>query len=270
MEFIHLSLEEIEQILTRKKIPFDKPGFYDHPNFLKEERKNSQFLEIYPAYVYKREYTEGYLKNAKEKTQKAIKIFSGALKRSKQLGACIDASSALSRILDRVGVWNFVVKGCVTMKFPSESNLDNVSFRQIDVGNYAAAHAWIFSPPFNVLDVTIKYQHYSNNEINYLPDYLASEDNTPGIPLITDIISPIALSVLGKFSAEEEFKKILGFQEVIKTVEFVKDHTTFRYIPLGMGLSDEPLEKINNIRFDGLYPFDFYMKKIKPTLAQKK
>jgi hypothetical protein len=38
----------------QKENPFDTVGFYDHENFIKEERKDPEFLEIYAAYVNKK------------------------------------------------------------------------------------------------------------------------------------------------------------------------------------------------------------------------
>lgn len=263
MEFIELSVAEIEKIFTKMQIPYEAPGFYDHPNFLKEERKNSQFLEIYAAYVYKRQYSDEYLKYAKSTILKISEIFSQALQRNNRLGACIDASNTVSRILDRFGIWNFVIKGCLTMKFPSEANIPDASFWQIDVGKYEAAHAWLFCPPFNVLDLTIKHQPYTLEEAKYLPIFLVNEVKTLGIPQLSDVASPMAIAYLGKVAIEDQFNKLLRFQKIINTQDFNVDRTVFKYIPLAMGLSEEPLEQFKNLKLDDLFPYDFYLKNIK-------
>jgi hypothetical protein len=263
MEFINISLKEIEKILTEKKIPYNSPGFYDHPNFLKEESKNAKFLEIYAAYVYKRQYSDEYLQYAESTIIKISNIFSDALQRNNCLGACIDTTNTVARILDRYGIWNFGIKGCVTLMFPIESKLKDTSFWQFDVGNYEAPHAWLFCPPFNVLDLTIKHQSYRSKEVNYLPEYIANQTKVIGIPKLSDIASPLAEAAFGKVRIKVMFNEILRFQKVIRTLEFKVNNTKFRYIPIAMGLSLEPLEEFRNIKLDGLYPYDFYLKNIK-------
>jgi hypothetical protein len=263
MEFIDLSLQEIEKILLEKKIPYNAPGFYDHPNFIKEESKNAKFLEIYAAYVYKRQYSDEYLQNAESIIIKISNIFSEALQRNNSLGTCIDTSSIVGRILDRYGIWNFGIKGCATIMFPKESKLADTSFWQFDVGNYEAAHAWLFCPPFNVLDLTIKYQSYRSKEVNYLPAYVVNQHNTIGKPKLSDVASPLAVVAFGKVKMNVMFNEVLRFQKIIRTLEFMVDNTKFRYVPLAMGLSLEPLEEFKNLKLDGLYPYDFYIKNIK-------
>ena len=36
--------DELEKEFQSKGIPTDNPDFYDHPNFIKEERKESSYL----------------------------------------------------------------------------------------------------------------------------------------------------------------------------------------------------------------------------------
>lgn len=270
MEFIDLSLEEIEKLLTEKKIPYNAPGFYDHPNFIKEENKNAKFLEIYAAYVYKRQYSDEYLQYAESTIINISNIFSEALQRNNRLGACIDTTNTVARILDRYGIWNFGIKGCVTMMFPTESRLKDTSFWQFDEGNYEAAHAWLFCPPFNVLDLTIKHQSYRSKEANYLPEYVANQVKTIGSPKLSDVASPLAEATLGQVRMKAMFNEALRFQKVIRTLEFTAGKTKFRYVPMAMGLSLEPLEEFRNLELDGLYPYDFYIKNIRNEVLLNK
>lgn len=269
MKYLQLSLKEIEIFFDKKQIPYDIPGFYDHPNFIKEEQKNQEFLEIYAAYVYKKEYSDEYLQYAKNTILQISEIFSQALQRNNRLGACIDASNTVSRILDRFGIWNFVIKGSLTMSFPSEANIPDTSFWHIDLGNHSAAHAWLYCPPFNTLDLTVRHQPYTKNEIKFLPAFIANQVKTIGVPKISDIASPMAISYFGKVKIKDNFDKIIKFQEVIGTYEFQVDKTVFRYIPLGMGLTEEPLERFQNLKLDGLYPYDFYVENIKNKVSLK-
>lgn len=266
MEFIELPLEEIEKLLTKKKIPFDAPGFYDHPNFIKEESKNAKFLELYAAYVYKRKYSNEYLQYAESTIIKISEIFSEAIQRNKRLGACIDTSFTVSRILDRYGIWNFCIKGCLTILFPEKAKLKNANFWQIDVGNFEAAHAWLFCPPFSVLDLTVKYQPYNSNEVKYLPKYVANRVMSIGKPILSDVASPVAELAFGKTLLISKFNEYLRFQKVINTLDFTVSNTKFRYVPIAMGLSSEPLEQFRSLKLDGLYSYDFYIRNIKDAV----
>ncbi|AXJ91131.1 hypothetical protein DKP84_18910 [Acinetobacter pittii] len=160
MEYIELSLTEIEALLLKKKIPFNTPGFYDHENFINEEKKDPKFLEIYAAYINKRNYSDQYLVQAEHTIKEICKLFYNSIRNNKKLGACVDVSTVISRVLDKLGVWNCVIKGSLTINFPNRANLPQTHFWAIDTGDFTAPHAWVYAPPFNVIDLTLKYQHY--------------------------------------------------------------------------------------------------------------
>lgn len=149
------------------------------------------------------------------------------------------------------------------MSFPSEANIPDTSFRQIDHGKYSAAHAWLFCPPFNVLDLTIQLQPYTLGEVNYLPKFVANQVNVIGTPKLSDIASPLAIKYFGMYQVQSRYKELLRLQKVIITQEFTVGKTLFRYIPLAITVADIPLKGFKNLELDGLYPYDFFIKNIK-------
>ena len=58
-----------------------------------------------------------------------------------RLGACIDLSMVLSRILDAEGIWNYVVKGSLTLTFPRSVQPGPIYFWPIDEGDFQAGQA---------------------------------------------------------------------------------------------------------------------------------
>lgn len=63
-----------------RNIPFDAPGFYDHPNFLTQEQKDPRFLELYARYVEARQYGDSYLADAAAKIDIAANALASAVK----------------------------------------------------------------------------------------------------------------------------------------------------------------------------------------------
>ena len=47
-------------------IDYSNPGFYDDPNFLRQEKKDPRFLEKYALYVESKHYEDEYLERAKK------------------------------------------------------------------------------------------------------------------------------------------------------------------------------------------------------------
>ncbi len=262
MKYIELSLEQIEELLTQKKIPFDTVGFYDHENFIKEERKDPEFLEIYAAYVNKRNYSEQYLTQAEQIIQQVSNIFSDSMETIGRLGACVDVSTAISRVLDRLGVWNCVIKGCLTICYPSKANLPNSYFWAFDRRSFEAPHAWVYAPPFNVVDLTVKHQKFDKNHSDYLPNCLLAKTQAKAVPQVADIYNHQMMQTVAMHEINKHFNEVTNLQKYIYSTEHVIDGVTFKYIPLAIGASECPLEKTQNIKFEGLYPYEFFKKNI--------
>lgn len=262
MEYVELSLTEIKALLIKKKIPFNTPGFYDHENFINEEKKDPKFLELYAAYINKRNYSDQYLAQAEQTIKEICTLFYNSIRNNRKLGACVDVSTVISRVLDKLGVWNCVIKGSLTISFPNGANLPQTHFWAIDTGDFTAPHAWVYAPPFNVIDLTIKYQHYQKNEADYLPNYFIGKSNERYHPQISDIYNPIIVKTNDKKLIENHLNQIIKFQKYIYSTGYTSDGTKLKFIPIATGISDVSLEKIQNIKFDNLYPYDFFKKNI--------
>lgn len=127
-------------------IDFSKPGFHDSAAFLAVERVRPEFLDDYARYVEVRAYSEAELQTALRKIEVAAGVVSAAVKADGRHGLCVTASGILSRMLDELGVWNFCVKGTMTVTFPPAVAGGKQFFHALDAGNFEAAHAFVVAP----------------------------------------------------------------------------------------------------------------------------
>ena len=276
MAHFYSSIEQIISDFERNKIDTSKPGFYDEPNFLKVEQRNPEYLNNYARFVQEKKYTAEYL----DKARKVIPIIANELHkellRDGRQGACIDLSMVLSRILEREGFWNYIVKGSLTVSFPNSSGIGDRFFWSIDHGEFSAGHAWVVAPPFGVIDLTIKQQERDSNESKYFPELIMSEELTPDLAKVEDIISPEVRQILQSQGVNSSnmipmvnpiLEKVLA---TFKSGTVVNNNTRFKYIPVALGAPDCPLEGMVGISIDGMSAIKMYTTLVKPKLVPEK
>ncbi len=275
MNMFSADYASLEQDFVSRGIPIDSPGFYDDPNFLSAEHDNPAYLNNYAAFVAKRSYTAEYLLAAKQKIDIAASLLHRELAGHGRLGACIDISQILSRILDKEGIWNCCIKGSLTITFPIESHIDPKYFRSVDVGNFFAGHAWLFAPPYTVVDISVKQQPYESNALPYLPNTVLTTESSPMPFDVNDIVSP---SVRQCF-LDEGIPPELYLPQVATFIPDIFNSfpvisaaglqgSILKYSPYAAFASDLPLEKITNMIFNGLTPWELYRKKFMGRLTK--
>lgn len=152
------------------------PGFCDSPKFLRSERTDPRIMESYAELVEAQAYSSEYLAAARQKIELVAEAVRLAVKNDGRLGACVDASGMIGRMLDKLGIWNYVAKATLTITYPVAARITPNYFWALDTGEFTAPHAIVIAPPFGVIDVTLRYQHYRGNETSYIPEIvLASE-----------------------------------------------------------------------------------------------
>jgi hypothetical protein len=106
-------------------------------------------LEAYADFVEGRDYTEEYLASAEKCIERTVEFLFGRLASDGRKGACIDASCVLSRFLERQGIWNYMVKGGLTVVFPPKSGLARTYFSPIMAKENpaVAGHVWVSRRP---------------------------------------------------------------------------------------------------------------------------
>src|SRR4051794_22014840 len=91
------------------------PGFMDDPAFLAAEAKDPQTLETYAAYIEEQTFDALYLAMARERIPRLTSYLYPLLVKQGRLGACVDASASLARILERDGIWCYCVSGALAI-----------------------------------------------------------------------------------------------------------------------------------------------------------
>ncbi len=234
-------------------IDYTQPGFCDSNEFLRVEQDNPRILELYAAYIEARSYSDEYLTDARNKIEVVANAVSAAVEADGRLGACIDSSMIIGRMLDKLGVWNYVSKACMTIRYPDGSALKPSYFFGIDTGNFSAPHAIVVAPPFYVIDVTAKYQQYTANQTDYIPAKVLVDDFHEGAWGYEDLASPAIrnLAAMQRMSLQEYVQHRHGnMLEVSRLLparvapSMTADHATITYINVAIGACIELLEGI--------------------------
>lgn len=266
----------LQNEFDRKKIPTNQPGFFDHPNFVAEEKMDPAYLDQYARYVLWKKYDDEYLIRARKIIETVAKKLHEGLVRENRLGACIDTSMTMGRILDLHGIWNFVVRGALRISFPTNSGFNDFCFYPVDIedgSNRQYGHKWVFAPPFDVIDVTVKLQEYDEPFVPLLPELVLLESAAKVRGNAEDIICPLAIkqAAINGMNPQKALARFLP--KYVK--DFASDFSAFeaevgslklKYVPIGVGGSDVPLEKINSFVVEGRNAYQFYVDEIRPLI----
>lgn len=240
---------------------------------LRIERINPNYLETYAKYVVSKDYTPEYLDKARKEIPKICEILFKELYTDGRLGACIDASMVLSRILEKEGYWNYIVKGSLAIDFPPELNIETKYFWTYDHGNFSSAHSWVYAPPFNVIDITVKQQGYSMGESKHLPNFVITEDFNEFTVSYKALISPeVRLYLRNQGIRNSEMlshvePRLPIFWKSFKPNLVEASNVKLQYIPVAMGAPEEKSEKITSLKLNNRYGIDIYNQLVKPKLA---
>jgi hypothetical protein len=249
--------------LARLNLDKSRPGFYDDPAFIAAERDDPTLLEAYAGYVESLPISEQYAERVRATVAKTASFLSARLKEDGRLGACIDMSTAVSRFLERQGVWNYMVTGAVTVSFPTSSRLPSRHFWPMGSGpstpGAAAAHAWVRAPPFGVVDLTLASQPYADGEERFLPEVVIAE-NVPGATIeLSDLVDPeLRANLTRQLRRSPRLDDIRslhpGLLERIRTLgarEIRHDGTTIRYVACAVTAPDASMEEAKNLILSG-------------------
>lgn len=182
---------ELEAWFAGKGIDYSRPGLHDSPEFLHAEHGDSRALERLARYVESRHYSADELQDAQRKISAAAAAVFEAVERDGLPGRSIVASGALSRILDKLGVWNYVAKANVAVRFPTDASLETHIFHAIDMGRFEPQHTIVVAPPFNVIDLAIRHQAYPDLRMaKAAPQMVASVSFQPYDVAPSELLAP--------------------------------------------------------------------------------
>ena len=157
---------ELQRLFERLKIDNSRPGFYDDPNFIAEERCRPLMLETYGEWVLHRERSPEYETHVRNTLAQLAPIISARLDRHQWFGGCFAVSAMLTRILDRLGVWNTVMKGSASI-YAGVGSRHFVIFDSHEGEGFETGHQWLIAPPYDVVDLTLYYQRWRPEDYEF-------------------------------------------------------------------------------------------------------
>jgi hypothetical protein len=250
----------------------ENPGFYNDPNFVKIEKNNPDFLSEYNRYVVAKKYHEDYLARSRKIINIVCKILFDELKKDSRLGACIDICQVITKILEKEKIWCCMFSGSMTLQFEDDLHIPNRYFWYLDEGEYDVPHAWIYAPPYKIVDISISLQKYDKRESSYIPEYVLKEKVVKAMALPIDIINPKQSVMYNKpimdilydlTSCYPNIKKIMGD---FPPSEVNYENCSVKYIPILTGAPEGELENLECINFSGKSAFEVYQEMIKQKL----
>ena len=176
------------------------------------------------------------------------------------------STTTLMRFLDEEGVWSLLVHGAARIRFPAAAGLTTKHFWPImPPGNPAlTGHAWVFAPPFRVVDVSLDSQQYSAGEEEYLTGPVLVTDFTVPLFGIEDLAEPpmpTLLAAQGITTINGLNKSHPGLPQRIRRigpVEIQLGLVSVAYIPCAVGASDGPLSESSNLILSGAKPMQLF------------
>jgi len=266
-------MNRLEAEFAAAGIDFSKIGFYDDPMFMACEQRDNKYLEKYAEYILGKEYTPEYIERAKNEIPFIARLLNEELIKDGRLGACIDISIGLSRILEQEGFWNYIPKGSLTIEFPSHSKISKKYFWTVDIGNFKAGHVWVVAPPFSVIDLSIKQQAYPDNAGEYLPNFICSKSDKIAIINDSDIISPEAFLAMKREGIRSRWMYYIKpnwgeFQRIFRPIQVEENNLSLKYITTGISAPDMPIEKVETLKLSGKITIEVYNDIIIPKLKE--
>lgn len=262
------SFEKIQGDFLRRNIPIEIPGFYDHPNFIAVEKINPEYLNNYARFVHDRIRSKDYDRLVKKKAPIIAQIFHEKLKSNGRLGACVDISSLISRALEAEGIFNFVVKGSLTIDFPKKSKITRKYFWSVDTGEFTAAHAWVVAPPLYVIDASVHLQPYTDGEAKYLPILVCSEAPVGPRGVLEDVVAPeirayaMRMGIPPAKILDQVSPGTSAFMNIFPARTEVHENTTLKFVPVAVTAPDLPFMEMKPMNFNGKSGYEVYIEEI--------
>jgi len=269
-----ITYTDLIEDFANRNIPIDTAGFYDHPNFMKIEEKNASYLSNYAKFVDYRPREQSYDDYVQSTVPLVTKIFHQKFAEHGGLKPDTSVAALVSKTLEKMNIWNYVVKGSMTISFPAESGIDTRYFWSLDHDGFTTAHVWLVVPPFYVVDVALSLHSFSEAETNYIAPLICAEATNIVEAEIEDVISDGYCSHLQNINVQRSdyFAAISPqtekFIDVFPAREVLLESTRIKYIPVSVSAPDVPFEQMTSIRFEGQTAFELYENEIKGLVEQ--
>lgn len=263
-------------------IDTSRPGFHDHPAFLAEERRDPTFLERYAEWVARRPRSAEYDQAVRSVLPGIVHRVEQRLQREGCRGTCLNASNALSRSLDRLGIWNVVLRGSLVVDPRGRSGLLPAyypAWDSIDHPGGITGHAWLSVPPFAIVDVTARHQNrYPSDEALFalVPPVVLAEAAEVYAPDVWDCVVGEVIERYAALDGRRDARLHHRLLPGIKTMSPIfparrvrTEEVEIRYVTTGASASEEPLERCGPVGTEGLMPAQIWEQEIRPAFEEQ-
>jgi hypothetical protein len=259
-------IEEIIGIWKQGGLPIDGPGFYNHPQYIRTEQAQPGYINTYARYVRDRSYSDGYLYRSESIIEAATSMLGREVAADGRPNLCVTVSKVLSKMLERLNVWNYVVVGTFLVSFRRDGRWQTHAFYSFDMRPVDAAHAWVVAPPFRIIDLTLRQQKYAGPAPDHLPDTVVSQYTFGGDVAAREVCAPallLGLKLKG-FSDEDVLDRVYGafkqFSAVFPPEVVQSASATLKYIPTRIITPEGDLEQLGNLSINGKTPKVLFQK----------
>ena len=270
-------IEQLIKEFAAAKISTDEPGFYEEGAFIRREAQVPNYLHNYARFVDQQHYSPAYFDRAEPIIHVVSEELQLALKEDGSQEAHDEAPLVMSRILEREGVWNYVVSGSLTMTFPAGAGFEPFAFWSLEVrGDRAVdcSYHWVVAPPFQIIDIAIQACKYPNPFNHLLPKIVWENNPEPAVAEMSDIFSPNGVKQITEagLTFEEALDRYLpyyrgGFAASFPPRMVARMDTQLKYVPTGVHVAEQSLEQFTGFKSRGLNGAQIYAKKIQPRLS---
>lgn len=236
------------QLFTQLDINISAPGFYDDPAFQARERVDPAFLESYGRFVRDLDLPKAYLDRARRVVPGLAAALQAWMSTGDRRRACMDASLALSKMLEEVGIWNAVMRGAFSVEIDGRPDTRRYfhAFGPLDAGASVHGHTWILAPPFTVIDVAARLQPWGVPGLEEsIPPVVLSDDRggvEPTPELLFDHEALIRGGQMGM--AVRVDPQVQRFMREFAGTRIAAGGVTMVYQPTAMTAPDCPFEEI--------------------------
>lgn len=262
--------QQLRPRFAKLGIDCEAPGFCDSPAFLRAERSDPKIMEDYARYIEARAYSGAYLADAARKIAHVAETVRRAVEMDGREGACVDASGMLGRMLDKLGIWNYVAKSTLTITYPAAARIPKSYFWALDEGDFASPHAIVVAPPFGIIDVTLRYQMYSGRHKDYLPHSVVADQ----VDVVGWEPDDIANDELRAYLAarripfagflKQERPHMVAVMRELPARQVAVNGTSLKYVIVAIGGSAEQLEGITGYRPSGRSALEIFQSEVTP------
>lgn len=262
--------QELQQRFSRLGVDSSKPGFYDDPKFVAEERRDRRMLESYAEWVLHRERSEQYDAHVRDVLGKLAPLIIARLDLHEWYGSCIAVTGMLTRMLDRLGVWNTVARGSAAVRAQDGRSRHFAIVDENEGAGRETGHYWVIAPPFKIVDLTLYHQRWRKGDEAFqalAPKIVVSETAEMIKPRADDVIAPALLETGTDREMHNALPDQRRFGGIIPAWAISIHGTQLRYVASGITAPDEPLEGINAAGSVGVPAIQIWNEDIAPAFG---